>query len=110
MIIKREEDVKALAAGLMRDVYYPVTAWIWLNEVGAVVGIYQFDTLYCRPQSAVPDDTYRCFMISHHPDGSVNASAADERNWRVLLRIMRGRTSRLYTHSEDMGLIYCKDA
>lgn len=89
---------------LMRDVYYPFSACIWLDEMGEAIGLYQFDTSFCKPNWDMPYGARACILVSNHPDGDMRPSQADVRNLHELKISYPLTACRMLIHSEDEGI------
>lgn len=89
---------------LMRDVYYPFSACIWLDEKGEAIGLYQFDTSFCEPNWDMPYGARACILVSNHPDGDMCPSEADMRNICELKSSCPLISCRMLIHSEDEGI------
>lgn len=104
MYVCCDSMVASMAKRLMHDVYTPFSACIWLNEKGKVVDLYQFDTVFCKPNWDVPPDAHACLLISNHPDGYMQPREEDIENWRSLNENGINPLCRLFIYAEDEGI------
>jgi len=101
---ERYAQVEMLVKRLMRDVYHPFTACIWLDEKDEFIDLYLFDTLYCKPEFSETVKASECVLISNHFDGDMRPFAEDIRNWRALSRAQPEAVCHLMVYSEYEGL------
>ena len=97
--------VNVLAREMLMDVYYPLTLCVFADEEGNLLGLRQFDTLFCSAPRMRREHCGEIWLLSNHHDGDMRFWPEDLAHLDGVQKQYPQAICRLFIVSEDVGVL-----